>query len=79
LAYGGITLDITNIKVRSDDLTILNDLLNIQEEEFKDAQSNMDVKIQKGWEELLEDAGSFSDVIASINRIKEAIEDGQPD
>lgn len=72
-------MNIITIKVRSDDLTILSDLLSIEEEQFKEAQVDTSTQLHKNWGELLEDAGSLGEIIISIDRIKEAIEDGQPD
>ena len=72
-------MNIINIKVRDDDIQTLNDVLDLEEEAFTDAMHNDTKEPAKGWEDLLGRAGSYSEIITSIKRIKEAIEDGQPD
>lgn len=72
-------MNIVTLKVRSDDLQTLIDVLDLEEEAFSDAMHNDTMEPAKGWEELLGRAGSYSEILASIGRIKEAVEDGQPD
>lgn len=71
-------MQIINIQVRADDATVLNEVLDIEENAFEDAMSRESDEPHENWEQLLELTGSYSDTIAVIKRVKEAIESGRP-
>jgi hypothetical protein len=71
-------MDMITIELRKEDAAVLNELLDIEEETFKDARAQESEEPHSSWEDLLSLTGSYTETLLVIERLKESIEDGRP-
>ena len=67
-----------NVQIDSADLSTVADILDIEREQFEDAQGNEHKEPHENWEALLNASGGYSEIIQCIDRVKRNIEDGSP-